>query len=45
MPMATRRGVPNKFASTGMVWPLGRSNRIAGPPRFKTRSQISVISR
>ena len=27
---ATRSGVPNRLPSTGMVWPTGRSNRIAG---------------
>ena len=45
MPIATRRGVPNRLPSTGMVWPLGFSNSSAGPPARNTRSQISVISR
>ena len=52
MPSATRRGVPNRFASTGMrarpctpSKPLGRSNRMAGPPALSTRSHTSVISR
>ena len=42
---ATRSGVPNRLPSTGMVWPTGRSKRIAGPPARNTRSQIAVISR
>jgi hypothetical protein len=45
IPSATRRGVPNKFASTGMLWPAGRLNKIAGPSARKVRSQTSVISR
>ena len=45
IPMATRRGVPNRFPRTGILCPLGFSNRMAGPPAFSTRSQISVISR
>src|SRR5258706_774668 len=45
MPRATRNGVPNKLASTGIRNPAGRSNKSAGPPRLSTRSQISVISR
>ena len=32
MPSATRCGVPNRLPSTGMVWPVGRSNSSAGPP-------------
>ena len=44
-PGLTRRGVPNRFASTGIEWPTGFSNRIAGPCARSTRSQISVISR
>ena len=45
MPMATRSGVPNKLASTGVSNPFGFSNKMAGPPARKVRSQISVISR
>jgi hypothetical protein len=44
MPMATRSGVPNRLASTGMAWPFGFSNSRAGPPARSTRSAISVIS-
>ena len=44
MPMATRFGVPNKFASTGTSEPTGFSNNRAGPPARRVRSQISVIS-
>ena len=42
---ATRCGVPNKLASTGMVWPVGFSNNSAGPPERSTRSARAVISR
>ena len=44
MPNATRFGVPNKLAKTGIVDPLGFSNKIAGPPALSVRSAISVIS-
>ncbi|CFW34552.1 Uncharacterised protein [Bordetella pertussis] len=48
MPQATRRGVPNRLASTGMsagasLW-RAFSNSRAGPPARSTRSAISVIS-
>ena len=42
---ATRRGVPNRFASTGMSWFAGYSNSSAGPAARSVRSQTSVISR
>lgn len=45
IPSATRRGVPNRLASTGILCPATFSNRIAGPCARNTRSQISVISR
>src|SRR5436309_15002091 len=44
MARATRRVVPNRLPSTGVVWPLGFSNSKAGPPVLSTRSQTSVIS-
>src|SRR2546428_3359373 len=44
MASATRRVVPNRLPSTGVVWPLGFSNSKAGPPVLSTRSQTSVIS-
>ena len=49
MPRATRAGVPNRLASTGIC--AGRpsccafSNSRAGPEARSTRSEISVISR
>ncbi len=45
IPIATRRGVPNRLPRTGVEWPRGFSNSSAGPAFFRTRSQISVISR
>ena len=45
MPRATRRGVPNRLPSTGMLWPLGFSNSRAGPPARRVRSHRAVISR
>ncbi len=45
MARATRSGVPNRLASTGMVWPVGLSNSSAGPPARSTRSASAVISR
>ena len=45
IPNATRRGVPNKLHSTGIVYPFGFSNSNAGPPARRVRSAISVISR
>ena len=42
---ATRRGVPNRFASTGMSWFAGYSNSSAGPAARSVRSHTSVISR
>ena len=44
IPKATRLGVPNKFANTGISEPLGFSKRIAGPPARSVLSAISVIS-
>src|SRR6266496_3087364 len=44
MASATRRTVPNRLPSTGIVWPLGFSKSSAGPPALSTRSQTSVIS-
>src|SRR5512139_2738303 len=45
MPSATRRGVPNRLANTGILLPTTFSNSNAGPCARNTRSQISVISR
>lgn len=45
MPSVTRRGVPNRLASTGIVCALGLPNINAGPPAPGVRSQISVVSR
>src|SRR3989338_389405 len=45
IPNATRRGVPNRLARTGMLCPAGFSNSNAGPCARSTRSHISVISR
>ena len=48
MPRATRVGVPNKLASTGIEAGLplcmAFSNSSAGPSALSTRSEISVIS-
>src|SRR6266581_943726 len=44
MARATRRVVPNRLPSTGIMWPFGFSNSKAGPPALSTRSQTSVIS-
>ncbi len=44
MPAATRSTVPNRFASNGIVAPVGCSNSSAGPCARSVRSQISVTS-